>query len=66
MCPLLAHRPNLQFDHATCEQRDIEIDTLSTLGLAGPAHRQASPPTWLVLADSGQEDLGNRLDPPQA
>ena len=40
-------------------QREIAIDTLSTPGLAGPAQRPGSPPTWLVLADTGREVLGD-------
>jgi DNA-binding response OmpR family regulator len=44
---------------ASRQQREIEIDTLSTPGLAGPAQRPGPAPTWLVLADTGQEVLGD-------
>jgi DNA-binding response OmpR family regulator len=41
------------------QQRETTIDTLSTPVPAGPVLPPGSPPTWLVLADSGQPVLGD-------
>ena len=61
-CALLWHigrNSNSPFQPASRQQREIHIDTVSTPGMAGSAQRSGPPPTWLVLADTREEFLGD-------
>ena len=61
-CALLWHigrNSNSSTPALRAASSEIEIDTLSTPRLAGSPQRPGSPPTWLVLADTGQEVLGD-------
>jgi DNA-binding response OmpR family regulator len=55
ICPRRSDQPQ----PSSGQQRETEIDTLSAPAPAGRIQHPGSPPTWLVLAHTGQPALGD-------